>query len=160
MKGREQIHKSTVKLQTILGTVTKEIFQNQGFAAASIILDWTLIVGNQFANLCYPERIAFPSSKRRDGCLYLQASSVVAAEIAFYTNQIMDKINRYFGYPAVAKIIVRHIPLNKKLVKSRMKKLVAPELVASQVQNIQDKQLQQALLDLGVGIYSDAKYTA
>lgn len=148
-------HKSA--LQAAVKAITKEAFQKQGFAAASIILDWPIIVGAQFAHLCTPERIAFPPHKKREGRLYVLASSAVAAEIAYVESQIIDKINRYFGYPAVVKILVKHVTSQKKQSRPRPRKYIAPELVASHVENIQDKQLQQALLDLGVGIFSDDK---
>lgn len=138
--------------------ITKDLFQQHGFAVASIILDWSKIVGDQFAHLCTPEKITFPVHKKREGRLVVVASSAVAAEIAYLEPQIIDKINRYFGYPAVAKISVKHATIKKTAYKPKVKRTISPELVASHVQNIQDKQLQQALLDLGVGIFSDDKY--
>jgi hypothetical protein len=146
-----------LKLNAVLQSITKEVFQKNGFAGASIILDWEIIVGSQFANLCSPEKISFPLHKKREGRLHVSASSAVAAEIAFYESQIIDKINRYFGYPAVAKILVKHTTIKKKLMKTKVKKTIPPELVATHLQNIQDKQLQQALLDLGLGIFSDER---
>ncbi len=148
-----------LKLNAVVKSITQDIFQKHGFAAASIILDWPIIVGDAFAQLCTPEKIAFPPQKKREGRLHVIASSAVAAEIAFYESQILDKINRYFGYPAVIKIVVKHTTLKKKPLKAHSRKEISAEHVASQVQNIQDKQLQQALLDLGVGIFSDDKYT-
>jgi hypothetical protein len=146
------------KLQHSLRTVTHSLFRQQGFAAASIILDWHLIVGEKFAEHCQPMKIVFPFNQRREGRLYVTASSALATEIAFLEPMILDKINRYFGYPAVAKIVVKHGNISKKSKTVTKRKTVAPEMVETHLHNIQDKQLYQALLDLGVGIFSDASH--
>ncbi|MBI1954334.1 MAG: DUF721 domain-containing protein [Proteobacteria bacterium] len=105
------------KLSLFVDRLVTPLCHKQGFVHAQIILNWSSIVGEHFARLCSPLKLTFPYKDRSQGCLYLTAPSVLSLELHFQQDQILEKINQYFGYKAIHKITIRHSsskPLQKK----------------------------------------------
>ena len=105
----EKISPRTTKdLQSFAQTIrplTQTILGKHGFVVADIITHWTEIMGEQLAEYATPLRIEFPHSQKNDGCLFLQVrTGAFALEISHREKYILDKINTYFGYKAVASL--------------------------------------------------------
>ena len=142
-------------LKNAISKLTDPIYQRQGFIRSAIILEWKLIVGNQFAQFCQPEKITFPLEKRIGGRLILKTTSSFAPELQFQEPVIIDRINKYFGYRAVDKLIIRHgMTTTNNLVKKKDYSLSDEMRISLEesVDGISNGDLQQALLNLGAGI--------
>lgn len=85
----------------------KPHLQSQGFCQARMILDWASIVGDFLARETQPEKIYFPRGERRHGKLILRVTGAVATEVQHMTPQFLERINRYFGYPALSEIVLK-----------------------------------------------------
>lgn len=146
------------KLGALVSKVVTPACQQQGFVQASILLDWIDIVGAQFAQLCQPEKVAFPLHQRRMGQLFIRVPSAIAPEIIYLEPQILSKINRYFGYQAVSRLVIRQGPLTiTKPQKQFVPKQATPQQqinVDAHLNTIDDDDLRQALFNLGCGIMS------
>lgn len=101
--------------------VTAAVFEKYGFHSAEIMSSWETIVGADIARLTRPETIKWPRGARspvdaEDGGRSAGATLVVASDPAFALEvsyrhaEIMDRINRYFGYRAVTQIKVHQVP--------------------------------------------------
>jgi hypothetical protein len=132
------------------------ICQQNGFVQARILLEWEYIVTPQFAQFCTPLKVTFPLNQRVNGRLYLRASSSMATELSYLEPQIVSRINQFFGYQAISKIVLQQGPVQPRT--KPQKKAIAPlpketiSLLESQVQPIDDDRLKAALLSLGTGI--------
>lgn len=146
-------------LTQALSKITNPMCQQQGFIRSAIILDWKLIIGDKFAELCHPVRIHFPFEKRTGGRLYLKTSSSFAPEIAHLEPMIVDKINAYFGYGAVEKITIAHgfikPPVRKKKIKYQLN-TEQRSMLEESVRDVTNNDLKEALFNLGVGIMEEA----
>ncbi|MBX3487005.1 MAG: DUF721 domain-containing protein [Candidatus Paracaedibacteraceae bacterium] len=148
-------------LRNILSRITTPLAQKQGFIRASILLDWDIIVGEKFAAFCQPEKIIFPHERRTGGRLTLKTSSAFALEISHLEPLIVEKINQYFGYKAVDKLLIK----NGKITPKPKKKHPIPtvdqatlEHLESITDDIQDPKLRQTLIELGKGVLSQANH--
>jgi hypothetical protein len=94
----------------ILPRVTAKALGKHGFAVAGIVSDWPQIVGESLAAETVPLRIAFPPGERRGGTLHLRVPGPMATELQHLEPQIVERINGYFGYGAVARLGLRHGP--------------------------------------------------
>jgi hypothetical protein len=95
--------------------VTRPVFGKHGFASGALVLDWPAIVGSAVASHTLPLRIRFPPKERSGGTLEIKvASSAFATEIQHLEPLVLDRINGYFGWAAVARIKLRHGPLPQK----------------------------------------------
>jgi hypothetical protein len=89
--------------------LTKAAFARHGFAQADLIGVWPEIVGAHTARMCRPERIRWPRGDgdgegRQGGTLILQAMPGRALDIQHHAPHILERINVYFGYGAIASI--------------------------------------------------------
>lgn len=140
----------------LLKKVATPICQQHGFVAATLLMDWKLIVGEKFAAICQPEKIVFPGYKRNNGLLYVATSSGFAPELSFLEPMIVDTVNKYFGYNAVQRLVIRHKKITSSPVKQKQVKQVAStdrELIEEYIKDIENPELKAALRNLGLGIF-------
>lgn len=97
-------------LAAVLPKVAEPALRRRGFASVEIVTGWTDIVGAALAAETAPERLSFPPGKRLDGTLHVRASGPLALEIQHLEPVILDRINTYFGYRAVARIALAQGP--------------------------------------------------
>ena len=91
-------------LAALLPKVAEPAVRKRGFSAVEVITHWTEIVGAELAADTAPEKLSFPRDARRQGTLHLAASGSVALELQHLEPVIIERINTYFGYGAVARI--------------------------------------------------------
>lgn len=88
--------------------VIKGFGKKYGFVNVDIIKNWNEIAGDDFSELLIPLKISFPFGQRSNGTLYVRVKKMSVLAIAQYQfPTIIDRINTYFGYPAVKQIRVR-----------------------------------------------------
>ncbi|HER26634.1 MAG TPA: DUF721 domain-containing protein [Rhodospirillales bacterium] len=146
-------------LAVAMGKVTKPIFARRGFADGAIIKDWAIIVGEHLSGHSLPERITYPRHQTTAGTLHLRIDNGgLAMEMQHLQPQLIERINGYFGFQAVAHIKVTQGPLPQRPDP-------APDLppplsaedkagLAKTLNIIDDADLGQALHDLGSAVIS------
>ncbi len=83
----------------------RSIIGNKGLVVADMISLWKKIVGEEMAAYTLPEKIEFAGKNRDNGVLRLRVpNGAFALEVQHRKNFLMQKINAYFGYNAVADI--------------------------------------------------------
>jgi hypothetical protein len=65
---------------------------------------WREIVGERYAAVSAPESIRFPPAKRKDGVLTLVVEGAHAPMMQHVAPVIAERVNRFFGYPAIARV--------------------------------------------------------
>ncbi len=112
----EERSKKFKSLATSAARITKSIFANRGLADGMIVREWAAIVGPLLSSHSLPEKITYPAGARGGGTLFLRAQSGgPATEIQHLEPLIVERINTYFGYRAVAKLKLIQRPLPKML---------------------------------------------
>ena len=92
--------------------VSRPILGKNGLAEGSLIANWAAIVGESVAKQTMPEQLRFSKGTRANGELLIRAASgPVALKLDHDRLFILDTINRYFGYQAVARIKIIQAPL-------------------------------------------------
>ncbi len=116
--------------------VTKSAFEKFGFATAQLVADWRSIVGDRLAATTAPDKLKWPRNPgegagatkqdrgaRGGATLFVRVEPAVALDVQYKTALILERINAYFGYRAVAELrivqgaVVAHskvAQLNKK----------------------------------------------
>lgn len=103
----------TKPLGDLVGGLTKRAMTSRGFENPAIVQYWDDIVGERLAGRTRPQRIVFPGNRRNGGVLHVTVTSPsLALEIQHDTPNIIEKINGFFGYGAVAalKLHIRFEP--------------------------------------------------
>ncbi len=93
--------------------IGRAAFRRFGFIQSSIVTRWDEIVGSRYAPISEPESIRFPAGKKADGTLEMIVDPAFAPMIQHVLPEIIERVNRFFGYSAVARIKMRQGPINK-----------------------------------------------
>jgi hypothetical protein len=91
----------------LMPEIGRAAFRRFGFVQSSVVSRWDEIVGTRYAAVSAPESIRFPAGKKSDGTLELTVEGAHATMIQHVLPEIIDRVNRFFGYSAVSRIKVR-----------------------------------------------------
>lgn len=87
--------------------IGRAAFRRFGFVQSSVVTRWPEIVGPRHAKVCAPESIRFPPGEKSDGILQLVVLPAHAPLIQHVIPEIMERVNRFFGYRAVVRVKLR-----------------------------------------------------
>ncbi len=90
----------------VVKIATKPLMHNQGKLYSALLQDWTQIVGRERASVTRPERLQFPTTEASGAVLHLAARPSAAPELAYMQEQMLEQCARYFGYRAIARIVI------------------------------------------------------
>jgi len=76
----------------------------RGFAEGGLVAHWPAVVGEEIARATAPLKLSFPRGERRGGTLTLRVAGAHATEIQHLVPQIVERINGYLGYGAIARL--------------------------------------------------------
>lgn len=87
--------------------IGRAAFRRFGFVQSSVVSRWDEIVGPRYADVTAPEMIRFPVGQKAGGTLELVVESGHAVMIQHVLPEIVERVNRFFGYEAVARVKLR-----------------------------------------------------
>ena len=91
----------------LVGAIGDPSFRRFGFVQGSIVSRWAEIVGARYAKVSSPESIRFPSGRKAGGVLTLLVDGAHAPLIQHLTPMIVERVNRFYGYAAVNRIVFK-----------------------------------------------------
>ena len=99
----------------------------RGFATTALLSEWPAIVGAELAQFTMPDRVVWPrrrddseeaslpQGRRGEGAvLVLRVEGPRAIEVQHRSGQILERVNSYFGYRAVAEMRILQAPVTRK----------------------------------------------
>ncbi|MEM7780565.1 MAG: DciA family protein [Pseudomonadota bacterium] len=91
----------------LMPDIGRTAFRRFGFVQSSVVTRWPEIVGPTHALVCSPEAIRFPPGEKSEGILQLVVKPAHAPLIQQVLPEIIERVNRFFGYNAVARAKIR-----------------------------------------------------
>lgn len=91
----------------LMPEIGRTAFRRFGFVQSSVVTRWPEIVGASHARVCSPEAIRFPPGEKAEGILDLVVVPAHAPLIQQVVPEIIERVNRFFGYRAVARVKLR-----------------------------------------------------
>ena len=129
------------------------VLRKRGFAQARLITDWPAIVGDMLAQDTVPQKLVFPRGSRDGAMLHLRVTTGFALELQHIEPQIIQRINGFFGYRAVAGLRYTQGPIpplqKPRKVSSPRLSDVAEARLQRNLDGINDDGLRQSLAALG-----------
>jgi len=95
------------QIADLMPAIGRTAFRRFGFVQSSVVTRWPEIVGTAHARHCSPESIRFPPGEKSEGILQLVVTHAHAPLIQHVIPEIIDRVNRFFGYRAVARVKLR-----------------------------------------------------
>ncbi|AOH82744.1 hypothetical protein AWL63_00860 [Sphingomonas panacis] len=137
----------------LLPDATRTAFRRFGFVQSAVVTRWGEIVGSRYAGVSAPESIKFPMGERTGGTLNLVVRGAHATMMQHIAPEIVERVNRFFGYEAVARVLIRQgdVPAPRPRAAPPSLKPVPVELGAS-LRTIADPELKAVLEALAAGV--------
>ena len=143
---------------TLLPKITRSAFGKRGFVEAGVLTDWPEIVGSVLAAETRPMKLSFPRSTRSNGTLQIRVTGAYSTVLQHLAPLVIERINRYFGYGAVARLTLSQGPVISPPRTKRNKMLdpdpEALERLETCVTTSEDKELRLALAGVGRDVAS------
>ncbi len=137
----------------LLPAVGGAAFRRFGFVQSSIVSRWAEIVGERYAAASHPESIRFPMGQKQDGVLTLVVRGAFAPMMQHITPEIVERVNRFFGYHAVARVVIRQGEVARPAPKRAAAPTgVVPVELGQSLKTIADPELKAVLESLAAGV--------
>src|SRR3974390_2230065 len=109
---------SAKPLSLLLSDVFSEAYARQGFAARELVTRWAEIAGAEIAAHCEPLKLQWPrpveGHPQDPATLVLRVEGPMALEIQHASDVILERVNRFFGWPRVGRLALRTGPLARR----------------------------------------------
>ena len=114
----------------------KHLIKKRGFSSGEIIKYWTEIVGKKLAKHSVPIKIKNGFKNREGGILEIKVDGPMALDFQLMEEQIVEKINSFYGFRAIHKIRILQDLVSSNSVTKKHKK---PSLSRKTEKHIQEK---------------------
>ena len=84
----------------------KKYLRKGGYNYSNIVDNWTKMVSKKIADACYPITVKM-GKEMREGTLVLNVIHGKELEVEYEKNEIMDKINSFFGYKCISNVVLK-----------------------------------------------------
>jgi hypothetical protein len=144
-------------LARIVPKVAGKALGKRGMAFGTLITDWATIMGPDLARSTLPQKLTFPPGQRQDATLHLRVSGSAALDVQHQEPQLIERINAFFGYRAIARIKLIQAPMPGAPRRPKTLRPMTPEEEAG-IQRatgpVEDEDLRDALARLGRAVYA------
>ena len=127
-------------------TLKKHLKKN-GYNYSNIVDNWTRMVSKKISDACYPVTVKM-GKEMKDSTLVLNVIHGKELEVEYEKNQIIDKINSFFGYKYISNVTLKTV--QDKVVKNRKSfpKLKNINKIEEKINKVNDNQLKGSLNSL------------
>ncbi len=156
--------KGALHLGEIVARVIEPVTARRGFAKADLIAVWPEIAGPMHAHCTAPEKIVWPRHAPADdppaGTLIIRADGPRAIFVQHELPQIVERVNAFFGYRAVAQARIVQGPVGARAPQPPVPRPIdeaADRRIASETAAVEDDGLRAALTRLGRGVFTNRR---
>ena len=137
----------------LVGDVGGLAFKRFGFVQSAVVSRWQEIVGERYARVSSPESIRFPAGKKSGGVLTLLVEGAHSPLIQHLAPLIIERVNRFFGYPAIDRVQFRQgRPPQKPAAPVRPQPAPVPKELGEGLRTIDDPGLRACLESLAASL--------
>ena len=132
----------------------KGILKKSGYNYSEIINKWNFLVGKDISNYSYPKSIKMMQGNK-GGLLILNVERGNEINIEYAKNEIINKINSYFGYQLINNIRLHAINSGNVKIKKKYITNNISKNFERKIKEIKNKNIKNSLNDLLRAIKND-----
>ena len=121
----------------------KKHLRKGGYNYSNIVDNWTKMVSKKIADACYPTTVKM-GKEMREGTLVLNVIHGKELEVEYEKNEIMDKINSFFGYKCISNVVLKIVQDTVKPKKS-LTKIKNFSKIEDKMSKVNDETLKSSL---------------
>ena len=122
----------------------KKHLKKGGYNYSSIVDNWTKMVSKEISDTCYPVTLKMEKGMR-NGTLILNVIHGKEIEVEYAKNDIIDKINSFFGYSLIKKVTLKVI--QEKIIRNNkiLPKIKNLNMIEEKMNKVNNSQLKNNL---------------
>ena len=152
MKERKQSYFK--KVGNSLPKIIDKNIKEKNFIEISLIKKWREIIGDDIAKFCWPIKIRFSEINNLHGIIFLKTMRGKSMEIEFKNEEIIEKLNQYFGYKAIAKIsVVQDFDIKDAYKEDKITKKRGKKVQSKVINKIKKNNIKTALKKLNKTLF-------
>ena len=101
-------------LGRLIPGIVAEAYRRRGFTEPALLTGWRAIVGDEAGDRSVPIKVAFPRGSRTAGTLHVRVEGAYATELQHNAPRIVERINGFYGYAAIARLALHQGPVERK----------------------------------------------
>ena len=121
----------------------KKHLRKGGYNYSNIVDNWTKMVSKKIADACYPITVKM-GKEMREGTLVLNVIHGKELDVEYEKNEIMDKINSFFGYKCISNVVLK-IVQNTVKPKKNFPKIKDFSKIEDKMSKVNDDKLKSSL---------------
>ena len=133
MKHRKQSYFK--KLGSSLPKIIDKNIKKKNFIELSVINNWNEIVGKDIAKFSWPIKISFNDINNLNGRIFVKTERGRSMEIEFKSQEIIEKLNQFFGYKAINKINIIQ-DFNSSISEKKKNKITKKKIKKNYIKDI------------------------
>tara|TARA_B100000029_G_scaffold463339_1_gene496553 strand:- start:1240 stop:1716 length:477 start_codon:yes stop_codon:yes gene_type:complete len=123
----------------------KGILKKNGYNYSEIVGKWNTIINRDISKFCYPKSIKISKNKTA-GTLILSVKRGNELDVEYSKNDIMEKINSYFGYKFIENIKLENS--NSEIKKKKNKNIKFNKNYLKKINEIKNDKIRKSLQEL------------
>ncbi len=124
----------------------KKHLRKGGYNYSNIIDNWTKMVSKEISDACYPSTVKM-GKDMKNGTLVLNVIHGKEIEVEYGKNEIIEKINSFFGYNCIKEINLK-IVSNKIIRKNKiLPKIKDLNQINEKIKKVDNNRLKNSLSD-------------
>ncbi len=143
-------------LAALMAPITRQALGRSRSAVGSLLAEWTAIVGDDLARRTIPDRLSFRRGQRDGGELVLRVEPADALEVQHEMPRLIDRINRHYGYAAIARVKLIQTPRPQPAPRPAAGTLDPADRAALEavLARVEDAELRERLARLGRALFA------
>ena len=130
-----------------LPTEAKRILNKKGKIYSETLDNWKYLVGKDLFKVCYPK--SFKGSNKINGSsLNIMVKRGSEVDLEYSKKDIIKKINTYFGYQAIERIVLNTFDGNLEKVKDKSLMDATKNKHIDKIRNIKNNKIKNSLIEL------------
>ena len=122
----------------------KKYLRKSGYNYSNIVDNWTKMVSKNIYNACYPNTLKI-NKNTKNSTLVLNVIHGKEMEVEYEKNNIIDKINSFFGYDCVGRISLKIIDDKVNVEDKTLPKIKNLIKIEEKMKKINNKKLKISL---------------
>ena len=122
----------------------KKHLKKGGYNYSNIVDNWTKMISKEISDACYPLTVKM-GKEMKDGTLVLNVIHGKELDIEYKKNEIIDKINSFFGYNCIKKVTLKVV--SNKIIRQRkvLPKIKDFKKIDEKIKKVENNQLKSSL---------------
>ena len=130
----------------------KKLLKKGSYNFSNIVDNWAKMVGRELSNACYPSTVKM-GKEMSNGILILNVIHGNEIMVEYNKQEIMDKINIFFGFKCIKEVKLKVVQ-EKKSFKKKLQLNESKLNYNNKLENIENKELKETLSKL-IEAYND-----